>query len=367
MSRSHSMFLHLLRRGLTARGSRPLIALIALTVAAAIITATLSLYTGLEDKLNREFRSYGANVTVAGAAGQSLTENELARAQNGLPSGSLVVPFAYAIAHTANGDAVVVAGTDMQQVQRLNRWWLVTAWPSAEHQALIGTNAASRLQLGGNFTLNFGNKQLALREAGTLKTGADEDDRVYIPLSTFESWTGMRPSLLEIYVPGSAPAVTTAIHNLQSALPGMEVKPVRQLLAAEGAVVKKMKSVMLASTLLIAITVSLCVFATLTSSVLERRRDFAVMKAIGSSQWTVNALFAGEALALGLFAAFAGYMCGGGVAAWIAEANFHTALWPALSLLPIVVASSVALALIASILPLAQLQRIQPAGILKGE
>lgn len=367
MSRNHSMFLHLLRRGLTARGSRPLIALFALTVAAAIITATLTLYSGLEDKLNREFRSYGANVTIAAAAGQSLPENEIARAQNALPSGSLVVPFAYVIAHSANGDAVVVAGTDMQQVQQLNRWWLVTAWPSAEHEALIGTNAASRLQLGGNFTLNFGNKPLALREAGTLKTGADEDDRVYIPLPTFETWTGMRPSLLEVYLPGSAPVVNTALHNLQTALPGMQVKPVRQLLSAEGAVVKKMKSVMLASTLLITIMVALCVFATLTSSVLERRRDFAVMKAIGSSQWTVNALFAGEALTLALAAALAGYLCGGALAAWIAEANFHTALWPVLSLLPVVIACSVALALIASVLPLAQLQRIEPAGILKGE
>lgn len=361
------MFLHLLRRGLTARGNRPMIALIALTVAAAIITATLSLYSGLEDKLNREFRSYGANVTLAAAIGQSLPENAIAKVQNALPPASLVVPFAFAIAHTANGDAVVVAGTDMQQVQRLNRWWLVSAWPSADNEALIGTNAASRLQLGGNFTLTFANKPLPLRKAGTLRTGADEDDRVYIPLSSFESWTGMRPSLLEIYVPGSTQEVTAAIEHLQSALPGMQVKPVRQLLSAEGAVVRKMKSVMLASTLLITIMVALCVFATLTSSVLERRRDFAVMKAIGSSQWTVNALFTGEALALGLAAALVGYVCGGALAAWIAEANFHTALWPDVSLLPVVIACTLALALIASILPLAQLQRIQPAGILKGE
>jgi putative ABC transport system permease protein len=342
--------------------------LIALTVAAAIITATLSLYGGLEDKLNREFRSYGANATVAAPTGQTLPENGVAQARNVLSRGSLVVPFAFAVAHTANGDAVVVAGTDMQQVQRLNRWWLVTAWPKEKDEALVGSNAASHLQLGsGAFALQFGSKPLTLRAAGTLKTGAGEDDRVYIPLSTFESWTGIGPSLLEIYVPGSAHNVNAAIQRLQTALPGMEVKPVRQLLAAEGAVVRKMKSVMLASTLLITITVALCVFATLTSSVLERRRDFAVMKAIGSSQWTVNALFAGEALALGLFAALAGYVCGGGLAAWIAQANFHTALWPTLSLLPIVIACSLALALIASILPLAQLQRIEPAGILKGE
>ncbi len=124
---------------------------------------------------------------------------------------------------------------------------------------------------------------------------------------------------------------------------------------------------MLASTLLITLTVALCVFSTLTSSVLERRRDFAVMKAIGSSQITVNGLFAGEALVIALTAAFSGYLLGSGLAAWISEANFHTAVLPRIAVLPLVVALSVALALLAALLPLAQLQRIEPAGILKGE
>jgi hypothetical protein len=60
MSVRASMFFHVLKRGLLGRGNRPLIAFIALSVAATMITAMLSLYHGLEDKLNRDFRSYGA-------------------------------------------------------------------------------------------------------------------------------------------------------------------------------------------------------------------------------------------------------------------------------------------------------------------
>jgi putative ABC transport system permease protein len=278
------------------------------------------------------------------------------------------VPFAFAVAHSANGDAVVVAGTEMADVQRLNTWWLVSKWPSADDDALVGVKAEPHLGIAnGGFDLNFGRRIIHLKEASTVKTGAEEESRIYIPLSTFEHWTGIRPSLLEISTPGSSNEVRAAIAKLQSVFPNMRVRPVRQLLEAEGAVVTRMRSVMLASTLLITLTVALCVFSTLTSSVLERRRDFAVMKAIGSSQWTVNALFAGEALSIAIVAAVLGYALGSGLAAWISQANFHAAVPPQLNVLPLVILASVVVALVAAVLPLTQLQRIQPAGILKGE
>jgi putative ABC transport system permease protein len=368
MSLRGSMFVHLLKRGLLRRGDRPLIAFIALAVAATMITAMLNLYYGLENKLNRDFRSYGANITIAPPDGKSLPRGALEKAKSALGEGSLVVPFAFAIAHTNNGNAVVVGGTDMSEVQRLNNWWLVSKWPNHENDALAGVKAERSLTItNGGFDLNYAGRVLHLNEAGTLKTGAEEENRIYIPLSTFERWTGIQPSVLEISTPGSASEAKTAITNLQSVFPDTRVRPVRQLLEAEGAVIARMRSVMLASTLLITITVVLCVFSTLTSSVLERRRDFAVMKAIGSSQWTVNALFTGEALSIAVVAAVLGYALGSGVAAWISEANFHAAVAPQLSVFPMVIVASVAVALVAALLPLAQLQRIQPAGILKGE
>lgn len=368
MSVRASMFLHVLKRGLLGRGNRPLIAFIALSVAATMITAMLSLYSGLENKLTRDFRAYGANITIAAPEGQQLPSDAITRARSILGSDAIVAPFAFAIAHTSNDLAVVVAGADMDQVRRLNAWWSVSKWPGAGDQALVGARAESHLQLNqASFDLNFAGRQLHLQQAGTLKTGSDEEDRVYVPLTTFERWTGIGPSLLEISAPGSHDQITTAVSQLQSAFPGMQVRPVRQLLQAQGGVVSRMRSVMLASTLLIALTVALCVFSTLTSSVLERRRDFAVMKAIGSSQVTVNALFAGEALTIALCAGVLGYVVGSGVAAWISQANFHTVVTPQLSVLPLVILADVTLALLAATIPLARLQRIEPAGILKGE
>jgi putative ABC transport system permease protein len=278
------------------------------------------------------------------------------------------VPFAFAIAHASDGSAVVVAGTDLSKLQKLDKWWLVSKWPTGTDQAIVGLKAEPHIfPSHGSFDLNFSGRTLSLIEATTVKTGAEEENRIYISLPAFETWTGVQPSLLEVSVPGSREQVDAAVRQLQSAFPSMQVRPVRQLLVAQGAVITRMRSVMLASTLLITLTVALCVFSTLTSSVLERRRDFAVMKAIGSSQTTVSGLFAGEGLLIALVAALTGYLLGSGVAAWISEANFHTAVTPRIVVLPLVIVCSVALALLAALLPLAQLQRIEPAGILKGE
>ncbi|PYY10529.1 MAG: ABC transporter permease [Acidobacteria bacterium] len=368
MSVRASMFFHVLERGLLGRGNRPLIAFIALTVASTMITAMLSLYYGLENKLNRDFRSYGANVTLAAPDGQTLPTGVVSRAHSILGPDAIVAPFAFAIAHTTGGEAVVVAGTEIPQIQRLDTWWSVSRWPNNGDEALVGVRVESHLGINqGSFDLDFAGRKLHVKNFGTVKTGSEEEDRVYIPLSTFESWTEIGPSLLEISASGSRDQITTAISQLQLAFPGMQVRPVRQLLQAQGAVVSRMRSVMLASTLLIALTVALCVFSTLTSSVLERRRDFAVMKAIGSSQVTVNALFAGEALTIALCAALTGYILGSGIAAWISQANFHAVVMPQLSVLPLVILADVALALLAATVPLARLQRIEPAGILKGE
>src|SRR6185312_15955035 len=320
MSLRGSMFFHLLRRGLLGRGNRPLIAFIALTVAATMITAMLNLYYGLENKLNRDFRSYGANVTIAAPQGTALPEGAVENAQQILPSGSLVVPFAFAIAHANDGSAVVVAGTDFSKLQKLDKWWLVWKWPTEKNEAIVGMKAEPHISSSdGSFDLNFSGRILHLIEATTLKTGSEEENRIYIPQSTFEAWTGVHPSLLEISVPGSREQINAAIGQLQSAFPAMQVRPVRQLLEAQGAVITRMRSVMLASTLLITLTVALCVFSTLTSSVLERRRDFAVMKAIGSSHRTIAALFAGEALGIAVAAALVGYIAGCGLAAWISQ------------------------------------------------
>jgi len=363
-----AMFLRMLLRAALLRRGRALSALFAVVVAASVATAMLTLYVDVQAKLRREFRSYGANVVVVAKANQSLPADALRQVNATLAGRGIAVPFAYIVARTGDGTPIVVAGTDMDKVRMLNRWWAVSAWPQQPNDALLGVRAESFVSpQGKRFSLSFQGETVQLHVAGTVSTGADEDSRIYLPMSAFTAWTGIQPATVEIAVNGSPEEVSTIMAQLAKGLPAADVHPIRQIVEAEGRVLGKTRSALLAAAALIILTAALCVLATLTAWVLDRRRDFAIMKALGASERLVGSFFAAEAATIGAVGAALGFLIGIGVAAWIGHANFNAAITPRLSVLPIVVAGSMAVALLSAVLPLELLRRVQPAIILRGE
>jgi putative ABC transport system permease protein len=367
-SRHQSMFVRMLVRAAVLRKGRAASALLAMVVAAAVATAMMNLYADVQAKLRSEFRKYGANLVVVAKEGGSLSTSALQLAESALGGRGLAVPSAYVVARTSDGQSVVVAGTDFERVRNLDRWWSVTSWPSASQQALVGTRAAGIVSRQGKpFDLSFQDRTIHLTPAGTLQTGGAEDSRVYLSLPEFVAWTRIQPSTIEVAATGSPEEVTATLQRLAGALPGAEVRPVRQIMESEARVLGKTRATLLAATVLIISTAALCVLATLIGWVLDRRRDFAIMKALGASERLLNAFFAAEAAALGLVAALLGYLVGIGLAAWIGRANFHAPVVPRISVLPWVLAGSVGVALLSAIVPMGLLRRVQPATILSGE
>jgi putative ABC transport system permease protein len=157
------------------------------------------------------------------------------------------------------------------------------------------------------------------------------------------------------------------MHEISQAIPAADVRPVRQIVEGEARVLGKTRATLLAAAVLIILTAALCVLSTLMGWVYDRRRDFAIMKALGASTKLLNGFFAAEAAALGAMGAVIGFMLGIGIAAWIGRANFHAAVVPRLSVLPIVLAGSMAVTLLSAILPISLLRRVEPAVILRGE
>src|SRR5215468_3656878 len=129
-----SMFLRMLVRAAVLRRVRAASALLAMVVAAAVATAMMNLYVDVQAKLRKEFRSYGANVVVVGRDGASLPADALGKVESALAGRGVAVPFAYVVARSVNGQSVVVAGTDFERVQKLDRWWSVSAWPPSGAQ-----------------------------------------------------------------------------------------------------------------------------------------------------------------------------------------------------------------------------------------
>jgi putative ABC transport system permease protein len=363
-----NMFLRMLVRAAVLRRGRAASALLAMTVAAAVATAMMNLYVDVQAKLRKEFRSYGANVVVVGKDGASLPSDAIGKVETALGGRGLAVPFAYVVARTANGQSVVVAGTDFERVQKLDRWWSVSAWPSGPGEALVGMRALPVVSPDGKaFDLSFQGHMVHLSVASTLQTGAAEDNRVYLPMTDFRAWSGVQPSTIEIAANGSAEDVNAVVARLAEILPAAEVRPVRQIVEGETRVLGKTRATLYASAILIVLTAALCVLATLTGWVFDRRKDFAIMKALGASERLVSSFFAAEAAALGAVGAVLGFVIGIGIAAWIGRVNFNAPVVPRFSVLPVVLAGSVAVALLSAIVPMSLLRRVQPAIILKGE
>jgi putative ABC transport system permease protein len=397
--------LGMLHRSLVHRRARSLSALVAMTVSAGVATALLTLYADLDAKLHKEFRSFGANIVITAPATAPLRPDALTKVREAAGPDTVAAEFAYAVATTDRGTPVVVAGTDFAAARRLNSWWQVDTWPnqatapkqsgvpeqavapenrvpqvrtlgpgaippsnpSIEPTALLGQRAANFVADEKSVTLTFANHPITLHGSGRLRTGGDEDSRIYIPLPTFTAWTGVSPTVIELQVPGDTAKVESTITRLKQDLPELQIQPVRQLVEGESKIVDRTHALMYGAVLLIALTVAVSVLATLSASVLERRRDFALMKALGGSQAQLMSIFLLEALALAITGVAVGFLAGSAAAWAISETNFHTATLPHLSVLPLVLLLNLVIAAMAALFPLRVLRGLQPAALLKGE
>jgi putative ABC transport system permease protein len=373
------MLLRMLVRAAILRRGRAASALFAMVVAAAVATAMLNLYVDVQAKLRREFRNYGANIIVVGKDGTSLPAESLSLVDSAIAGHGVAAPFAMIVARTRDGQPIVVAGTDFDRVRQLDKWWSVSNWPSPEpiqaaerssvaHPALIGVRAMPIVSPKNQaFNLSFQGRVLHVTPAGTVRTGAAEDSRIYISLAEFVNWTGVQPSTIEVAASGSPEEIASTMKQLAAAIPAADVRPVRQIVEGEARVLGKTHATLLAATGLIILTAALCVLSTLMGWVFDRRRDFAIMKALGASRRLLNGFFAAEALALGATGALLGFFIGIGIAAWIGRVNFHATVVPRFGVLPIVLAGSMAVTLLSAILPISLLRQVQPAVILRGE
>jgi len=371
-SRAHaphtSMFVRMLLRAAVLRRGRAASALFAMVVAAAVATAMLNLYVDVQAKLQREFRNYGANIILVGKNGAFLPAEALSHVDSELAGRGIAAPFGLVVARTSDGQSIVVAGTDFDRVRQLNRWWSVNNWPAATQQALVGVRALPIVSRKGQpFDLTFQGKTIRVSPAGTVQTGAAEDSRIYMSLSDFTSWTGVQPTTIEVAASGSSDEVAKILNQLAQSLPAADVRPVRQIMEGEARVLGKTRATLLAAAALIILTAALCVLSTLMGWVFDRRRDFAIMKALGASEKLLNGFFSAEAAALGATGAVLGFLIGIGIAAWIGRANFHAPVVPRFSVLPIVLVGSIVVTVLSSILPISLLRRVQPAVILRGE
>jgi len=375
---SRSMFLRILWKLLGASRGRLAVALIALTSGAAVCSALLNVNLDAERKLTQEFRTLGANVVIAPPSGgneAALADAAILDRIASLHLARIVAtaPYLY-VAANSGSQPVILAGTWFDQVSKMNSWWkleggAVTSRDDRE-DCLVGVTAARQLGLspGSSVQLRSGERNISFTVAGIVTTGGAEDNQILTNLDSVQTFAGLpgRVSLVQLSVSGTPAEIVEVTQKLAENLPELDVRPVRQIAAAEGTILGKIRGMIFWTIALILILSMLGVLASMAALAMERRRDVGLMKALGGTVPRIMRLFLAEAGALGAVGGLIGFLLGVVLARWIGERIFGVVISARFEVLPITILLTVGVALAGSF-PLRLLGRVRPAEILRGE
>jgi putative ABC transport system permease protein len=380
------MFWRLVFQLLRGSRGRLAVAILAIVSGAAVISALLDLDLGVQDELTQEFRTLGANIVVSPASGATadisgaevpslMPEKEVVAAVQQLPTAQIAAaaPYLYIVARAQN-IPVVVAGTWLDQAQKLDATWkLEGSWIASredDSQCLVGRKVALRFHLapGNPLELHYLDRSAQCTVEGIVDAGGTEDNQVFASLRAVQSLANLpgQIGLAQVSVTGTAQVVADYAVRLAAALPQYQVRPIREVAEAEGALLGRIRLLIVSMVLLILILTALCVLGTMAALAMERRKDVGLMKSLGGSISRIVGIFLAEVGVLGAAGGLLGAVLGAALAYWMGLRVFGTAIPPRWEVFPATIALMIVVTLTGA-LPLRMLGNVKPAEILRGE
>ena len=373
-----AMSARLFGRSLGRRGATFFVALVAITGGSAVAATMLTLKADLRSKMTRELRRYGENLAIVPAEdrpGATLDEAAVRRAL-GEAGAPVLLARGDIAARDAEGDAATAAvlGVDVAAHRRLHSSWRVDgSWPGGEDEALVGAALARRLGLlpGDRVVLRLesGGDPLGVRVAGTVRTGEEEEDQVFVPLALLQARTGLpgRVSLATLFVEGGEAGVEKTAPLLEQQVPGSRARPLRPIAAAQGAILDRLDRMTLLMTGVILALAALCLGTTLFTLVVERESEIGLMRSLGADDGDVARVVLGEVTILGLAGGALGLGLGAVAARLLGWRLFDAAIDLRLAVVPMVLGIALGVSWLAVLVPLRRALRIRPAAALRAE
>jgi putative ABC transport system permease protein len=293
-------------------------------------------------------------------------------------------------------------GTTFQTgVSLTHPWWKVQGqwFREGETEAVLGAALAAKdpeaFSIGKTVEVRSGetaNAPLSLVVTGIVSTGDTEDNAILVPLSLAQQFSGHPGQFRQLFVsaltkPADAladrdpksltpaeydrwfcsPYISSISYQIKQVLPGTDVRAIRRVADSEGRILSHVSALLWIVTLAALISAALAVAATSATTVIERRGEIGIMKAIGATNATVAGLFLAEQLMLAILGGAIGFVFGAALARVLGASVFGTAGAPRLVLLPVTLAIAAIVALLGSLIPLRRAARFNPAPILRGE
>jgi putative ABC transport system permease protein len=187
-----------------------------------------------------------------------------------------------------------------------------------------------------------------------------------VPLADAQALSGhaRELSLVQARVEGGSDQVERAAVAIMRG-GGVDALPLRALSATEQGLLDRMRRLMLLVTLAALIAGALSAYGTLTDLALERKREIALLKAVGAPRRRIVGRFLAESVAIGLVGGVLGWVIGAGFALFIGRLVFHAALTLKPGVPPVVMALATLTALVAAAGPIRLALAVEPAGALR--
>lgn len=284
-------------------------------------------------------------------------------------------------------------------VAKTNPWWQIEGrWFSSEAMECVVGAAFARgnhIRIGDSISLAIGdvtNIPAPLKVTGILTSGGPEDGAIVVPLSQAQSLTNKPGQYRKLYVsaltkPEDAfarrdpktftpkeydtwfctPYISSIAFQIQQELPGTDVRVIRRVAEGEGAILTRVRLLLWFVTGASLLAAALAVGASSAASVIERRVEIGLMKALGAGSAMVGFLLAAEQLLLAFVGGGIGYAVGIVLARLLGQKIFGAAPEPSFIVFLVILALAAGVTLLGSSLPLHRASRIEPAPILKGE
>ncbi len=423
------MFLRLVYQSFHRQRRRKLLAGIAITLGVAVATAMIAVATDIGDKINRELRTFGANIVVypdtdtldveiggvnlkPPADGAYLNEADLP-AIKGTFWRHNIVAFAPFLPVTADASLagraqpMEIVGTWFAHpfrygpdsfntgVRATNPWWKVEgAWPADDaSDVLVGEALAARTGIHIGDTIRVAGRDLKV--AGILSAGPAENQQIIAPLHVAQEIAG-RPGAVRRVLASAltkpedalarrgeanpkalspelydrwycSPYANAIAYQLTEAIPHSRAEQVRQVAQNEGVVLSRIKGLMLLVTLAALLASALAVSAAMATAIFERRHEVGLMKALGAGNLSVAALFFTEAGLLALIGGTAGFLIGITLAEEIGKWIFSVRVAVEPVLFPVVLAVAVLVTFAGSAASIRRAMHFSPAIVLRGD
>ena len=269
------------------------------------------------------------------------------------------------------------------------------SWPTADDQAVAGASLARRFgwKQGSEVQIESHGKTKTFHLSGIVRSGGAEEEQLIAPLRSVQDFSDTKGKFKQLIVSAvvtpqnqlyqkyqrnpsaltpqeferfsCTPYVTSVAKDIAKVFNGAEARIVRRVSQSEEKISHKMNWLMFLVTLAALIASSLTMTSTTTAMILERRKELALMKAIGSQNAFLLTYLFIEVLIVGILGSIIGFAAGSFLSTGLSKAIFDSSMELKWAVLPLVGTIGVLIILGGSLWPLRQAITLEPAQALK--